>query len=193
MGTGRVSLSRDYDTASDDFPRSRLLTPAAILREQPERETPVTDIPACVAADRRGRIEEAINAVQRQFEKRCVGVDARGLSRVPGIGTDASTIVGAVNDNGGVVVELVYGSHETASAARVAEPNIKDCQAGVTEGLHLCQDAIVVQFQQCVNTALWVGKEPVPEGATTVADLSACIDFDPRGRVARRRGCRGLW
>lgn len=172
------TIQRETDRCIRDYNRG--------ARFSADDPTPVTDIPACVAADRRGRIAKAIAAVQRQYERRCVGIE-KNSEIVPVLGSDAATIVQAVNDNGGSVVSLVYGEEEsTPSALRVAESDVDSCQAAVTEGLHLCQDAVVVEFQRCVKRALKAGKEPVRGGATSVADLSVCLGWDPSGRVARK-------
>lgn len=158
------------------------------LKDFQKEKNGVTDIPACVAADRKGKVLKATNKTTDLEVKRCVGNDKNGDPKLPGVfATDGANVNQAAVDKEAAVLAALFGSDPNATViTAAADKHAAKCQETVSKDATKCQDTLLKEFNKCKKNALKVGKDPFPAGAMLDADLVQCVFDDPKGKIAKK-------
>lgn len=156
-----------------------------------ERKMARGDLGACDIANLQPKLDKLSGQTQAAYAKRCSGVDAALLLHRPPFGAPepqgAADVVPAASD---ILIlgdpVLIDGDPLPADV----DPVASRCQLEGIKRVHGCIDAHQRAFRSCKQAGLRGGKpSKLPPGAadpfTTVADLDACLGFDPKGRLAR--------
>ena len=158
------------------------------LKDFQKEKNGVTDIPACVAADRKGKLQKTTDKTEDFEAKRCVGNDKNGDPKLPAVfATDADTVNQAGIDAQAAVLAAVFGANPNAAAITAAtDKNAAKCQDTVTKDATNCHDTLLKEFNKCKKLALKDRKEPFPAGAMLETELVQCVFDDPKGKIAKK-------
>ena len=163
------------------------------LKDFQKQKNGVTDLPACIAADRKGKVLKATDKAADAQVKRCGGNDKEGVPKMPHIFvTDAATVSQAAVDMDAALVAALFGGNPNAAVITAAtDKDAAKCQAGVATELKKCQDTKLREFNKCKKAALKVRKRPFPAGAMADDELAQCVLDDPKGRIAKKCSATG--
>jgi len=152
---------------------------SACVRDYGSGDEP--DVEECLAADRFGAIAKATSILQERFADACSGDSLPGS-----LATDLATIVDAAARRRWRTLAAVFGPDVAAAVlTKAADEDGARCQAAVTKGVVKCADVQIRESIACVKNALKAGKDPFPGGATTPAELQACVLADAKGKIAK--------
>jgi hypothetical protein len=140
----------------------------------------VTDVTACTASDRKGKIAKATQRLSSDWAKSCMGNDRNGDPKAPGIfATSSSRIAVAAYAKEQALFRDLFGAGPNGTLATAAsDAHQAACQLAVSKHVKACQDTKVKEFVKCAKSAL-------AGGASDAAALEACILADPKGVIAK--------
>lgn len=157
------------------------------IRDHARGKPDASDLPACAAADRKGRVARATDRAEDDDVRFCQGTDAGGEPRRPAVfATDAATIAEAALTRELELLPVLFGSDVNGTAIEDAtDSETATCQEGVAKALGKCQGMQIREFNRCKKSALRAGRAPFRLGARKTVELEHCVLADPRGRIAR--------
>jgi len=132
---------------------------------------PGDGIEACLASDRRAAVAKRRAKLEATAAARCATPQPFGFASAALAGSAAIT-------SEQELLHAVFGPDLDAAVA-VAGSAIHRCQLGLHRRLNACQKARRTEFLRCKKIGLAKGR------VTSVAELAACLDADPKGRIAR--------
>ena len=132
----------------------------------------LTDIEECVADDSRGKILRATERTVRDETRRCEDAPSAYF-------TGAAIVNQAGTEKMLDLLTAIYGDDIEAGAIDEAtNPPAARCQERVGRRMKACRDMKLKEFNRCKKTAM-------ASGATTNAELEACVFDDPRLRIQK--------
>ena len=144
-------------------------------------------VEGCITESSGTKIGKAIDKSLAAFDARCLGLDGGGQPKQPSV-----FVVDAMRPALASYVEVfrsltaIYGADVEAAAVTSSEnKSVAACQSAVAKSLGKCATLRRKSFNGCKKSALAVGKEPFPAGATTTAELATCFSYDPKGGIAK--------
>lgn len=141
--------------------------------------TDARTLSGCVTDDDQGRIARATSKTMADDARLCQGNDSHGDPKAPAVFySGAPSTNAAATSAATVLIPTVFGAGESVLMP-TDEPNRQgfSCQQAVASSLQRCQAALLLAFEKCKTAAM-------RSGATTPAELIACLGSDPRGAVA---------
>lgn len=129
----------------------------------------------CLTADPKAKLAKAAGKTAANFAKRCA--DNPPPIGVPAATAAAAAAVDAAAGQSRALLFDVFGG--LLSPAVVACADDKDgckCQQAAGKAYEKLAATQFKMFVKCKQNSLKVGKEPVPGGADTAAELAACVD-----------------
>ncbi|MFQ5513351.1 MAG: hypothetical protein ACE5FG_02850 [Myxococcota bacterium] len=135
----------------------------------------VTDIPACVAQDRKGKVAKAKNKALAADNSNCI-------PNPPRLYTGAANANLAATAKEAAVLEILFGSDVNGNAITEAtDKNGSKCQQKITKDLTKCQDRKLKEFNKCKKDAL--------KNLGDVAEVEACVSsLSTNSKVAKACG-----
>jgi len=156
-----------------------------------ERKMAGGDLGACEISGIQPKLDKLAGQTEDAYAKRCSGVDTALLLRRPPFGAPEPEGVADVVPVASEILligdAVLMGGDPILAAA---EPIASRCQREGIKRVHGCIDAHQREFRSCKKAGLRGGnpaKQPpgTENPFTTIADLDACLGFDPKGRLAR--------
>jgi hypothetical protein len=150
----------------------------ACARDYVKGKHGVTDVTACAASDRKGKIAKASQHLTDDTLKYCTGTDRNGEPKDPGVYVTGHNALAAYVKQQGLFRDL-FGTGANGTLTTVtSDKEAAACQLAVSMRVRSCQDVKVKAFLKCAKTAL-------ANGASDAAALEACILADPKGLIAK--------
>jgi len=121
------------------------------------------------------------------YFKKCDDVDGDGVPKLPAVfvGTPFDFAVASQIEWTRAITALYGVDFETGTITEATNTPAAHCQAAVQKVLGKCAGVRRKVFNACKKSALAVGKDSFPLGATTPAELETCTSFDPKGAIAK--------
>ena len=130
-------------------------------------------VEACLVSDRRGAVAKRRERLQATAAARCSTPQPFGFASAAAAG-DAAV------ESERELLHAVFGPDLDASLADArAASAVHRCQRDVHRRSNACQKTRRTEFLRCKKAGLKGGS------VTSVAELAACLDADPKGRIAR--------
>jgi glucose/arabinose dehydrogenase len=132
-------------------------------------------IEACIAEDRKGAVAKRVAKLDKSVAARCSG------ERRMGFGGGAAA-AGAAVASERRLAHAVFGPDLGEALDATASDTLR-CQRAAQQALNVCQSRRRTEFLHCKRAGLRDGS------IASLAELAACLDADPKGRIAR--ACAG--
>jgi hypothetical protein len=141
---------------------------------------------ACLTTAGKGKLDGSVDACLTADAKRkvagkqqkTVGDDAAKCTIAPGFAYAGAAAVNdaAVSGELGIVADLLGAPLDAAVVGCAADAEACRCQQQVAKSAQILAAAQRNAFVKCTKDALQVRKLPFPAGASSAADLAACVD-----------------
>ncbi len=136
----------------------------------------------CLNADAKGKRAKADAKAVKTFDKKCTGQDKLGLDKFPPFGANDPNdpeVADAVDTTPLLLAMHAFGGSVSAPLQSFAgDKDATKCQQALIKQLKKCFEVHLKEYTSCKKKAL-------KAGASEESALAACINADPKGKIAK--------